>query len=106
MRVLPQAAFLKGDPMTRQILIVIGAVLLSIGGIGLIVGLVWLVSNQVLGTLPYILEARFETLLYLLPALLLAVAVAGASFMASALAFQQKESRTERDLHTHSHFRS
>jgi hypothetical protein len=106
MRVLPQAAFLKGDPMTRQILIVIGAALLSIGGIGLIVGLVWLVSSRVLETLPYILEARFETLLYMLPALLLAVAIVGASFMASALAFRQKESRTERDLHIHSHFRS
>jgi len=89
--------------MTRQILIVIGAALLSIGGIGLIVGIVWLVSSNVLGTLPYILEARFSTLLYLLPALLLVVAVVGASFMASALAISQKP-RANRDLHLHTRF--
>jgi len=89
--------------MTRQILIVIGAALLSIGGIGLIVGIVWLVSSNVLGTLPYILEARFSTLLYVLPALLLVVAVVGASFMASALAMRQKPS-ANRDLHLHTRF--
>lgn len=90
--------------MTRQILIVVGAALLSIGGIGLIVGIVWLVSSNVLGTLPYILEARFATLLYLLPALLLVVAIVGASFMASALALRQKPPRTNRDLHLHTRF--
>ena len=56
--------------MTRQVLIVIGAALLSFGSIGLIVGLTWLTVAKTLGTLPYILEARFETLLYMLPALL------------------------------------
>src|SRR6266568_847436 len=55
MRVVPQAAFLKGDPMTRQALLVIGVVFLSIGFIGLTVGTVWLVAGRVLGTLPYIL---------------------------------------------------
>ena len=90
--------------MTRQILIVVGAALLSIGGIGLIVGIVWLVSSNVLGTLPYILEARFATLLYLLPALLLVVAIVGASFMASALALGQKPPRTNRDLRLHTRF--
>ena len=90
--------------MTRQILIVVGAAFLSIGGLGLIVGVVWLVSSNVLGTLPYILEARFSTLLYLLPALLLVVAVVGASFMASALALGQKPPHTPRDLHLHSRF--
>ncbi len=90
--------------MTRQILIVVGAALLSIGGIGLIVGVVWLVSSNVLGTLPYILEARFSTLLYLLPALLLVVAIVGASFMASALALSQKPPHTTRDLHLHTRF--
>jgi hypothetical protein len=104
LRVEPQAASLEGDPMTRQILIVVGAALLSIGGIGLIVGVVWLVSSNVLGTLPYILEARFSTLLYLLPALLLAVAIVGASFMASALALSQKPPHTTRDLHLHTRF--
>ena len=87
--------------MTRQVLIVIGAALLSIGGIGLIVGLVWLVASNVLGTLPYILEARFETLLYILPALLLVVAIIGASFMATALASRQKDSRAHRHLRLH-----
>jgi hypothetical protein len=87
--------------MTRQFLLVIGAALLSVGGIGLIVGLVWLVSSNVLGTLPYILEARFSTLLYLLPALLLVVALVGASFMASALALKHKPHGTDHDLHLH-----
>ena len=102
---MPQAASLKGDPMTRQVLIVIGAALLSIGGLGLIVGLVWLVSSNVLGTLPYILEARFSTLLYLLPALLLVVAMVGASFMASALKFKHKPHGTNRGLHLHTRLR-
>jgi hypothetical protein len=104
MREVPQAASLKSDPMIRQVLIVIGAVLLSIGGIGLIVGLVWLVASNVLGTLPYILESRFETLLYILPALLLVVAIIGASFMATAVATRQKDSETDRRLHLHTRF--
>ena len=90
--------------MTRQILIVVGAALLSISGIGLIVGLVWLAAGKALGTLPYILEARFETLLYLLPALLLIVAITGASFIASALAAKQKASRPDRTFHLHTRF--
>ena len=90
--------------MTRQILIVVGAALLSIGGIGLIVGLVWVVASNVLRTLPYILESRFEALLYILPALLLVVAIIGASFMATALAARQKDSETDRDLHLHTRF--
>jgi hypothetical protein len=90
--------------MTRQILIVVGAALLSIGGIGLIVGVVWLVSSNVLGTLPYILEARFATLLYLLPAMLLVAAIVGATFMASALALGQKPPHTSRNLNPHSRF--
>ena len=89
--------------MTRQILIVVGAALLSIGGIGLIVGVVWLVSSNVLGTLPYILEARFSPLLYLLPALFVAAAIVGASFMASALTLGQKP-HVPRDLHLHTRF--
>jgi hypothetical protein len=88
--------------MTRHILVVIGAALLLIGGIGLIVGVVWLVASNVLGTLPYILEARFETLLYILPALLLVVALLGASFMATALAANHKDSGSDHDLHLHS----
>jgi hypothetical protein len=79
-------------------------VLLSFGGFGLIVGLVWLVSSRVPRTLPYILETRFETLLYLLAALLLIVAIVGASFIASALTAQPKASRLKRNLHLHTKF--
>ena len=104
MRVMPQAAFLKGDPMTRQILIVIGAALLSFGGIGLIVGLVWLAAGKALGTLPYIFESRFETMLYMLPALLIIVAITGTSFIATALTAHQKTSRPERTLRLHTKF--
>jgi hypothetical protein len=104
LRVEPQAASLEGDLMTRQVLIVIGAALLSVGGMGLIVGVVWLVSSNVLGTLPYILEARFSTLLYLLPALLLVVAMVGATFMARALALGRKSPHTSRNLHLHTRF--
>jgi hypothetical protein len=104
MRVVPQAAFLKGDPMTRQALIVIGVVFLFVGCAGLTVGIVWLVAGRVLGTLPYILDARFETVLYLLPALLLMVAITGASFMATALTARQKRSRKLRHLRFHPRF--
>ena len=104
MRVVSQAAFLKGDPMTRQALIVIGVVFLSFGFIGLTVGIVWLIAGRVLGTLPYILDARFETVLYLLPALLLMVAITGASFMASALTSRSRPPRQQRHLHFHPRF--
>ncbi len=104
MRTVPQAASCAGGPMTRQILIVIGTALLSFGGIGLIVGVVWLVAGRVQGTLPYLLEARFETLLYVLPAILLAVAAAGASFMISAMASQPKNADSNRNVQAHPHF--
>jgi hypothetical protein len=90
--------------MTRQILIVIGAALLSLGSIGLIVGLAWLAAVKILGTLPHIFEPRFETLLYMLPALLLFVALAGASFIARALADRHKASRPDRIFHFHTRF--
>ena len=90
--------------MTRQVLIVIGAALLSFGSIGLIVGLTWLTVAKTLETLPYILEARFETLLYMLPALLLIIAITGASFIASALAGRQKASRPDRIFHFHTRY--
>ena len=84
--------------MTRNVLVVIGAALLSIGGIGIIVGLVWIVASRVHGTLPYIFDARSETLLYLLPALLLIIAIVGACFVASALAVPTKKERNTRTL--------
>ena len=87
--------------MTRQLLIVIGAVLLSIVGLGLIVGLVWLAAAKALGTLPPVLDARFETLLFVLPALLLIVAIAGASCIARALTAPPTKFRSERNLNLH-----
>jgi len=87
--------------MTRQLLLVVGVGLLSAAGLGLIVGVIWLVSSNVAGTPPYILEVRFSTLLYLLPALFLAVAIVGASFMARALSTKHKPHGTDAGLHLH-----
>ena len=90
--------------MTRNILVVIGAALLSIGGIGIIAGLVWLTASHLRGTFPYILDAQAESLVYFLPALLLTIAIVGACFVASALALPAKEeSRTHIFRHTHRH---
>ena len=80
--------------MTRQILIVVGAALLSIGGIGLIVGVVWLVSSNVLGTLPYILEARFDN-----AALSIAGLAAGGRYCRSLLHGKRPGTRTEAAAH-------
>jgi hypothetical protein len=88
--------------MTRTVLVVVGAALLSIGGIGIIVGLVWITASHIHGTIPYILDARAETLLYLLPAFLLTIAMIGAWFVAAALAAPTKEERNARKLHLHS----
>ena len=90
--------------MTRNIFVVIGAALLSIGGIGIVAGLVWLTANHIRGTFPYILDGQSESLLYFLPALLLTVAIVGACFVASALALPTREERHTRTLrHTHHH---
>ena len=90
--------------MTRNVLVVVGAVLLSIGGIGIVVGLVWITASHIHGTIPYILNARAESLLYVLPALLLTIAMIGAWFVAAALAAPSREERNARKLHTHSRF--
>ena len=90
--------------MTRNILVVVGAAFLCLGGIGIVVGLVWIMASRVHGTLPYILDARAETLLYLLPALLLMISVVGACFMAGALATPTKEERRTRNLRHHSRY--
>lgn len=90
--------------MTRNILVVIGAALLSIGGLGIIAGIVWLTANRVNGTLPYVLDTRAESILFTIPALLLTVAIVGACFVASALALPTKEQRRTHGLrHTHFH---
>jgi|SRR5580692_955495 hypothetical protein len=102
MRCVPQAASRAGDLVKRQVLVVIAGALLSLGGIGLIVGLNWLIASRVQRTLPYLLESRFETLLYVLPMLLLAVGAAGVAFMLSVLTFEPKDTQHGR-VHTHSH---
>lgn len=92
--------------MTRQVLIVLGAALLSFGGIGILVGLVWLTATRVQGTLPYVFDQRAEMLLYLLPALLLIISIVGAAFVASALCTPPKEERSGHSLHPHARFRA
>ena len=90
--------------MTRNVLVVVGAALLSIGGIGIIVGLVWITASRIHGTLPYIFDASAETLLYVLPAVLLTIAIIGAWFVAAALAVPTKEERSTRRLRPHTRF--
>lgn len=95
---------LRGNPMTRQVLIAIGTALLTVGGTGLIVALVWLTANKLHGTLPNFYDARAETLLFLLPVLLLTIAIVGAAFVSSALALRPTGARTLRNLHPHTRF--
>lgn len=90
--------------MTRQILIAVGAALLAIGGSGIIVALVWLTANKVRGTLPYIYDTNAEALLFLLPALLLAIAAVGVVFVSMALSTPAKDTRSVRHLHPHTRF--
>ena len=94
-----------GGPVTRQILIVIGAALVSVSGLCLICGLVWLWMTAVHGTPEYVMEARLRVLLYLLPALFLAVAFLGASLMAHALAARRGSERKPTNLQAHTHAR-
>jgi|HubBroStandDraft_6_1064221.scaffolds.fasta_scaffold515371_2 hypothetical protein len=90
--------------MTRQVLIAVGVALLTIGGSGIVVALVWLTAGKVQGTLPYFYDAHAETLLFLLPVLLLTIAIVGAVFVSSALATAPKDTRTVRNLHPHTRF--
>ena len=104
MRDVPQAASLSSHSMARNLLLVIGAALLSIGGLGIIAGIVWLTANRVNETLSYILDTRVESILFTLPALLLTIAIVGACIVASALALPTREQRPARNLrHTHFH---
>src|SRR5262252_8656234 len=89
---------LKGGPMTRRILIVVGAVLASVSGLCLICGLAWLWMTEVHGTPLYVMEARLRVLLYVLPALFLGVAFLGATLMAHALAARREPERKTRHL--------
>ncbi len=87
--------------MTRRILIVVGAVLASVSGLCLICGLAWLWMTEVHGTPAYVMEARLRVLLYLLPALFLAVAFLGASLMVHALAARREPEKKTHHLQAH-----
>ena len=104
MRDVPQVASLRGNPMTRQFLVAIGATLLTIGGSGIIVALVWLTADRLHGNFSYIYDPHAEALLFLLPILLLTIAIVGAIFVSSALATPRKDARDVRNLHPHTRF--
>lgn len=104
MRDVPQVASLRGNPMTRQFLIAVGATLLTIGGSGIIVALVWLTADKLHGNLTYIYDSHAEGFLFLLPVLLLAIAIVGAIFLSSALATPPKDTHNVRNLHPHTRF--
>ncbi len=106
MRCVPQAASRAGDLVKRQVLAVIAGASLSLGGIGLIVGLIWLIASRVQRTLPYLLESRFETLLHVLPMLLLAVTAAGVAFMLRVLTFEPMDTLRDQHGQVHTHSRS
>ncbi len=90
--------------MRRNVLAVLGTALLSIGGIGIIVGLVWLTASRLHGTLPYLLDARAELLLYFLPAVLFTLAILGAAFVASAVSSSAKAPHAAHHHWPHAHF--
>lgn len=104
MRDVPQAASLSGYLVKRHVLEVLGIVFLSIGGIGIVVGLGWLTAGHVQGRLPNIFDERAEALLYTLPALLLLIAIVGAGFIAAALSTPPGEGRGGHGLHRHTRF--
>ena len=90
--------------MARRFLGVAGEVLLSIGGIGIIAGLVWLTESMLHGTLLQILDERAEGLLYLFPALLFLISIVGAALMARALspsAERERKRNSHRQAHIH-----
>jgi ABC-type sulfate transport system permease subunit len=90
--------------VARQILLVVGIALLSFGGIGIVVGLVWLTACHIQGTIPYVLSDRLKMLIFTLPALLLVIAIVGAAFVAGALATPRKsEPRVRRTFQPYPH---
>jgi hypothetical protein len=89
--------------MTRQILLVVGTGLFAVGGSGIIIVLVWLTASNLHGTLPDIYDAHAQALLFLLPAVLLAVALVGAVFISGALSATPREDRSTHILHPHTH---
>jgi hypothetical protein len=86
--------------MRRRILIAIGSSLLVFGGVGVAASLAWLTTDKINGSLSTMLDPRMETWIYVLPTLMLVVAIAGASLLASAL------STSPPDVKLHPHTRS
>jgi hypothetical protein len=86
--------------MKRRILIAIGSSLLVLGGVGVAASLAFLTTDKINGALSTLLEPRVEPLIYVLPTLMLVVAIAGASLLASAL------STSPPDVKLHPHTRS
>jgi hypothetical protein len=89
--------------MTRPFLGAVGEVLLSIGGIGIIAGLVWLTEGKLHGTLLEILDQHGAVLLYVLPALLFFIAIVGLVLIGRALG-PPTENKRASILRRHAHF--
>jgi hypothetical protein len=98
MRPLPQAPFLNEKPMARQILIVVGAALLSVLGFALVLGIGYITLHLVLGDSPYTLESRIHNMRGVLSALFALVAIVGGGCAASALASQHERESRARNL--------
>lgn len=91
--------------MTRQLLLVVGAALLSAAGFASLLALCWMVSHMLIGVVPYLLESRFHAMIGVLPVLFLGVAFVGASCMASALARRRKPPTARPQFSSRSHSR-
>ena len=86
--------------MKRRVLIAIGSSLLVLGSVGVAAVLAWLTIDKVNGSLSTLLDHRLETLIYVLPTLMLVVAIAGAGLLSSALATPPHDVK----LHPHTRF--
>ena len=91
--------------MTRQVLIVVGVALLSVVGFALILGIAWLTLHLVLGVFPYTLEARLHSMVGVLSALFVLVAVVGAGCATSVQLSRHERERANRSLSPHPRFR-
>ncbi|WP_348261931.1 hypothetical protein P8935_19270 [Telmatobacter sp. DSM 110680] len=90
--------------MKRRILIAIGSALLIMGGVGVVASLAWLTADKINGSLSAMLDPHMETLIYVLPTLMLVIAMAGAGFLASALSTPPGAARIPHHLRPHTHF--
>jgi hypothetical protein len=81
-------------------LIAIGSALLFLGGAGVVAALAWLTTDKLNGSLTAMLDQRMEILIYVLPTLMLLLAIAGAGFLASALSTPPRNV----NLHPHTRF--